>query len=275
MLAHPTLKRPNHQVTRRRDVEGWEGWDEYAAFYDWENRQTLGRRDIGFWERATRAVRGDVLELGCGTGRIALPLARLGVSLVGIDRSSAMLEIASRRAARLRAHRRRRPVFVRGDIRVLPFLPRSFAMVVAGYGILQSLVRERDLTETLDSIARVLRPSGVIAIDLVPDVPRWKEYRDRVQLRGRIRGRRLTLVESVRQDRRRRLTHFRQRFIVGGGASAIERRFDLTFRTVPMPAMLRRLERAGFSVESVSGDYRGGPWMPDSDTWLILARRAG
>jgi hypothetical protein len=42
-----------------------------------------------------------------------------------------------------------------------------------------------------------------------------------------------------------------------------------------MPAMLRQLENAGFAVESVFGDYRGRSWMPDSDTWLILARRAG
>lgn len=256
-------------------AEGWHGWDDYAPFYEWENARTLGRRDIAFWERTTRAVRGEVLELGCGTGRIALPLARQGVALVGIDRSSAMLRIATERAARLRARRRNHPSFVRGDIRALPFSAGSFAMVVAAYGILQSLVRERDLTATLESVARVLRPSGVLAIDLVPDVPNWKEYGERVQMRGRIRGRRLTLVESVRQDRRRRLTHFAQRFIVGSGPSAVERRFRLTFRTLPMDAMLRRLKKAGFAVESVSGDYRGGPWMPDSDAWLILARRTG
>ena len=91
--------------------EGWHGWDEYAPFYDWENAQTLGRRDVPFWTRVAKQARGPVLELGCGTGRISLPLARAGVRLVGIDRSSAMLAQALRRAGRLRktqpARRRR------------------------------------------------------------------------------------------------------------------------------------------------------------------------
>src|SRR6478672_11112723 len=77
--------------------EGWQGWDAYAPFYDWENAQTLGRRDVPFWQRVAKQARGPVLELGCGTGRVSLPLARAGVRLVGIDRSEPMLERARRR----------------------------------------------------------------------------------------------------------------------------------------------------------------------------------
>ena len=76
--------------------EGWQGWDEYAPFYDWENAQTLGRRDVPFWRRVASGAGGPVLELGCGTGRVSLPLARAGVELVGIDRSAPMLDRASR-----------------------------------------------------------------------------------------------------------------------------------------------------------------------------------
>jgi 2-polyprenyl-3-methyl-5-hydroxy-6-metoxy-1,4-benzoquinol methylase len=80
--------------------EGWQGWDEYAPFYDWENAQTLGRRDVPFWRRVAASAGGPVLELGCGTGRVSLPLARAGVNLVGIDRSAPMLERARRSVAR-------------------------------------------------------------------------------------------------------------------------------------------------------------------------------
>ena len=72
-------------------VEGHEGWDDYAPFYDWENARTLGRRDVPFWRTLALQSDGPVLELGCGTGRISIPLARAGVSLVGIDRSAPML----------------------------------------------------------------------------------------------------------------------------------------------------------------------------------------
>ena len=60
-------------------AEGWSGWDAYAPFYDWENARTLGRRDVSFWQRLATSVQGPVLELGCGTGRVSVPLARAGV----------------------------------------------------------------------------------------------------------------------------------------------------------------------------------------------------
>src|SRR6187549_54006 len=139
--------------------EGWEGWDDYAPFYDWENARTLGRRDVPFWRRIALAATGSVLELGCGTGRISLPLARAGVNLVGIDRSAPMLE-----RLRAAAARRRRISgalrLVRGDIRFLPYESASFDTVIAPYGILQSLLADRDLSATLESVARVLAPGG-------------------------------------------------------------------------------------------------------------------
>jgi ubiquinone/menaquinone biosynthesis C-methylase UbiE len=257
--------------------QGWEGWDQYAPFYDWENARTLGRRDVAFWTRVAAEADGRVLELGCGTGRVSLPLARCGVDLVGVDRSQLMLDRAIARAtrtSRAASAGSRAPTFVRADIRSLPFKRARFAMVLAPYGVLQSLTRETDLAATLDSVARVITQGGTFGIDLVPDVPNWREYRNRVQLRGRTTGgARLTLVESVRQDRRRCLTTFEQRYLERRGGRTTTHRFELTFRTLSVPQMTRRLERAGFSVETVLGDYRGRPWDERADVWIILAKK--
>jgi ubiquinone/menaquinone biosynthesis C-methylase UbiE len=163
---------------------------------------------------------------------------------------------------------------VRADIRALPFPDASFAAVLAPYGVLQSLLSDRDLTRALDAVARVIEPGGTFGIDLVPDVPDWREYRNQVQFRGRARGgAHLTLVESVRQDRARRLTSFEQTYIERRGASRRAHRFELTFRTLSIKQMARRLERAGFDVEAVLGDYRGRPWDERAQAWILLARR--
>jgi ubiquinone/menaquinone biosynthesis C-methylase UbiE len=254
--------------------EGWQGWDQYAPFYDWENARTVARRDVAFWQALARRQSGAVLELGCGTGRLALPLMKSGARLVGIDRSAAMLDRArakARRAGLLDCAR-----FVRGDIRSLPFRPRpGFGLVLAPYGMLQSLTREGDLAATLASVARVLRRDGVFGIDLVPDLPRWSQYTRRVTLSGARDARtHLTLRESVRQDTRRRLTMFDQEFVERRGGRKQVHRFGLTFRTLSVPQMRRRLEKAGFGVRAVLGDYQGGPWHPDADVWIILAARA-
>jgi SAM-dependent methyltransferase len=279
---------------RNSATAGVEGWDAYAPFYDWENARTVGRRDVPFWRSLAAAENGPVLELGCGTGRITIPAARAGAHVVGVDRSAAMLERARSRVKRLKGAGS--AALVRGDIRELPFRESNgpalsepgeskgpalseqresngFSLVMAPYGILQSLTREKDLTETLASVHRVLRRGGTFGIDLVPDLPRWSEYSRRVSLRG-LRGKtRVTLVESVRQDRKRRLTIFDHEYVERRGRLSRVHTFSLTFRTLSVPQITRRLAAAGFHVTAVLGDYKGGPWSPDSDVWVILAAR--
>jgi ubiquinone/menaquinone biosynthesis C-methylase UbiE len=256
-------------------MEGHEGWDEYAPFYDWENARTLGRRDVPFWRNLALQAGGPVLELGAGTGRISLPLGRAGVKLVGIDRSAAMLRRARQRVRRGKLQSRVH--LVRGDIRYLPFPPSTFPLVMAPYGILQSLLRERDLTATLQAVHRVLPPGGAFGMELVADLPSWDEYRKRVSLKGWRRGSsgsHVTLIETVRQDRSKGFTIFDQEFTERVGRSRSVHRFALTFRTLSVPQMARRLEKSGFEVTATLGDYRGRAWDARAEVWVILARRA-
>jgi ubiquinone/menaquinone biosynthesis C-methylase UbiE len=246
-------------------------WDQYAPFYDWENARTMGRRDLVFWKKFT-ARRGASLELGCGTGRLLIPLARAGTSLVGVDLSEAMLERARARLKRL--PRRRRPRLVRGDIRHLPFPDRSFDRVLAPYGVLQSLTSSTDLDAALAEAARLLKRHGRFGLELIPELADWQTYQKQIRFRGRLGAAHVTLVESVRQDRRRGITVFDEEFTMRQGGKIRTHRFPLTFRTLPMHVILRKLARAGFETETVQGDYRGSIWTRDSDVWVITARRA-
>jgi ubiquinone/menaquinone biosynthesis C-methylase UbiE len=215
-----------------------------------------------------------MLELGAGTGRIAIPLARAGVPVVGIDRSEPMLARARQRMKRARLQRRLR--LVRGDIRFLPFR-RPFSMVLAPYGMLQSLLRERDLQATLAAVHRVLKKGGTFGVELVADLPSWQEYEKRISLRGwrrRPGGAHVTLTETVRQDRKKGLTIFDQEFTERRGRKTRSRVFSLAFRTLSVPQMVRRLEKAGFEITALLGDYRGREWDPRADVWVILARKA-
>jgi ubiquinone/menaquinone biosynthesis C-methylase UbiE len=253
-------------------ADGWSGWDDYAPFYDWENARTFGLRDVAFWRRIVLDEAAPALELGCGTGRLLVPLSRAGAAVSGIDRSAEMLTRARDRARRL--PRGDRPRIVRGDVRRLPFADRSHGVVLAPYGLLQSLLTDRDLDDALFEAARVLRRGGLIGIDLVPELPTWAEYGPRTRLKDRAAGGgSITLIESVRQDRRRGLTIFDEQFVERRNGRMRRRCFSLTFRTRPLPRMLARIERAGFRREAVLGDYQGGAWDAQAEAWLILARK--
>ena len=260
-------------MTSDSSAAGWQGWDAYAPFYDWENRRTRGRRDVRFWTDLARRTDGAVLELGCGTGRLSVPVARAARRFVGIDRSAPMLR-------RLRARIRRarldgKTSILRGDIRALPFRRRwRCRLVMAPYGMLQSLLSDEDLARTLESVAGVLARGGRFGIDLVPELPRWEEYHRRVGLRGPMSGgRRVTLIESVRQVREHGLTVFDQEFVEWLGRRRTVHRFSLAFRTVSVPQVAARLEQAGFRIDAVLGDYAGAEWSPDAEVWVIIARR--
>ena len=96
-----------------------------------------------------------------------------------------------------------------------------------------------------------------------------------MSLRGRRgpNGTPIALIESVRQDRKAHITRFEQEFVEGRGNSAPRNTFTLAFRTVSVPQMVQRLEKAGLEVSAVLGDYQGGPWDIRADVWIILARR--
>ena len=115
----PTAQSPKREAKHR---QGWKGWDAYADFYDWENAQTFDRRDMRFWQDMAKRANGPILELGCGTGRVTLPIARTGAHIVGVDRSAEMLAYARRRVRR--AKHGNNVALVRSDIRSLPFRNR-------------------------------------------------------------------------------------------------------------------------------------------------------
>ena len=103
---------------------------------------------------------------------------------------------------------------------------------MAPYGMLQSLLTDADFDAVITSAAGVLPRGGVFGIDLVPDLMRWQEYKRHTSLKGSFgRGRRMTLVESVRQDRERQLTFFDQEFVELEGKKRKVHRFSITFRT--------------------------------------------
>ena len=143
-------------MTRQTQLHRWRrNWDKHASTYD---------RSMTFWERRLfgqtrrwicRQATGHVLEVAVGTG-LNLPHYPAGVTIAGIDFSSAMLDIARRRAEELG-----RPVDLRlGDAHHLDFADNTFDTVVATF----SLCAIPDHRRALAEMIRVLRPGGTLLL---------------------------------------------------------------------------------------------------------------
>src|ERR1051325_7194132 len=93
--------------------------------------------DREFYRRMARRTGGPILELGAGTGRIALPLAADGHAVTALDLSPHMLAIARAKAALVLPDRR--PRFVRGTMERFAF-PRRFRLVIIPFRAFQHLL---------------------------------------------------------------------------------------------------------------------------------------
>lgn len=119
--------------------------------------------DLGLWEELAAAAEGPVLDLGCGTGRVTLHLARRGYEVLGFDREAALIEALRERADGLPA---RGTV---GDARQLD-LGAEFACLLAPMQLIQLLAGEAERLACLRGIAPHLSPGGVAALAIVEDV---------------------------------------------------------------------------------------------------------
>jgi SAM-dependent methyltransferase len=105
----------------------------------------------------------DILDLGCGTGNHALPLAERGHQVTGVDRSSGMLAQARAKAPTLALARA--PEFVEGDIRRLD-LGRRFDVALMMFMVLGYQYENTDLVAALAGLRRHLAPSGLFVFDV-------------------------------------------------------------------------------------------------------------
>ena len=147
---------------------------------------------------------------------------------------------------------------------------------MAPYGILQSLLSERDLkSDARGGGPRGRSPTGCSGWNSWPTCRHGENTASGSACAAAAAraARKSRLLESVRQDKAKGLTIFDQEFVERRGRAVRRHSFALTFRTLSVPQMTKRLEAAGFQVEMVLGDYQGGPWDPRAEVWIIMARK--
>jgi SAM-dependent methyltransferase len=238
--------------------------------------------EIDFYRALAAEARsngGKVLELGCGTGRVAIRLAHDGVEVVGLDLSTAMLAVAREKSAGIGILR-----WVEGDMRAFELGETFHLTIVPGHGF-QNLLTPEDQRACLESARRHLAPGGLLVVhldhqsvdwlgDLMRDAGGAFEAGEQFLYPGterRIRALRTwsyerttqtAVVETVWEE-------------VGPDGRVVDRwetgpvRLHCVFRF----EMEHLLGRTGFAVEAVYGDFFRGELDEESSEMIWVARK--
>jgi SAM-dependent methyltransferase len=199
--------------------------------YDWELSQLGTRGDDIAWF-ASLADDGRVLELGCGTGRVARPLADGGAEVVGLDLD---LEMLRRGAGHPGVH------LVCADMRAFAFAT-AFDVVALPYNGLQLLLEDADRLACLQAAEAHLAPDGVVAFeitDYVTGVVQASVPHEPIAS-GQVGDVAVELLGAVDVDLDRRVMVYRRRFRLQPGP-VVERDVALyCFRPGEVEALLGR-----------------------------------
>lgn len=121
--------------------------------------------DIDFYRRLAGETGGPILDVGCGTARVAAALATDGHEVVGVDLSAPMLRLAEHRRASLEAEAATRLSFHQADMTTLD-LGRDFALTITPSRVFQFALTSHAQRQTLAALRRHLRPDGRLVLDL-------------------------------------------------------------------------------------------------------------
>jgi SAM-dependent methyltransferase len=234
--------------------------------------------DLPFYLDLARAEGGRVLEVACGSGRVAVPLARAGHHVVGIDISPHMLALALAKLDRTgtSAH------LEQADMRTFDVRRHGpFDLAIVAVKSFAYLTEPADQLAALERIAEHLRPDGLFAIDFLHPRPDWigapnGSMRADLLAYSAEHGFTLSRVESVvSTDLSRQVRVIRSAYeAVDERGAVISKRFvEWPYRWTHRFEAEHLLARRGFEIEAVYGGYERETFTAESSTMLFLARK--
>jgi len=241
-----------------------------AKFYDLFG----AKNDVEFYKDLALKSGNKALELGVGTGRVAIPLARAKITVVGIDNSIHMLRIARKKLNRETDAVRRRMVLKTGDMKDFD-LNQSFPFIYIPASTFDHNITVEERKQTLNCIYNHLEKNGTFALDLeqaTSDKAETSWGIDRKEIDATT-----MVVRSIftRRNTMKRICSLDLFFDVYKDGKLAERYHEYgEVAVISKSRIIELLEAAGFKVETIYGNFDKTEYRTDSPRIVIAARKA-
>lgn len=256
-------------------------FDTWAAYYDFLHPGLSGEAEFFVGQALKRG--GPVLEIGCGTGRLAIPMALSGLKVTGLDNSAPMLAVCEEKAEAVRL-KKNMLTLVEADMRAFRLF-QKFPLAIMAYRTFMHCLSPSDQLACLKAIRRHLVPGGELLCSLWAAHPAVLARFKTAPAKGRgvlaaevpVPGEDITLMHYInawRDDFRQLLYEWhRVRERDADGRILHEERLAMTRAWITPREMEHLVGRAGFEVVAVLGDFDGLPLGPEHTEMVWHLRR--
>jgi SAM-dependent methyltransferase len=229
--------------------------------------------DIKFYKELSLQSGNQALELGVGTARVAIALAKAGITVVGIDDSVYMLKVAKSKLAKESELIRSRVILERGDMRNFN-LKRSFPFIYIPASTFDHNISVQDQNSALASIHKHLETGGFFAFDLeqtTADKPQKSWWIDR---KGIENGKMVVRSVFTRRDQKRGRCSLDIFYDVYKDGRMLERYHEYgEVAIISKEKITALLEHAGFKIDAVYGDFDKSNYKSDSPRIVLVTRK--
>ena len=248
--------------------------DQWANAYDILNSDVL--EDIPFWIEQSQQCDGKVLEVGCGTGRVTIPVAESNLDITGIDISPTMLKKLTEKSLHEQIKIRTQVMDMR-EINLNDF----FDLIIVPYRGFQHMLTTQDQEKSLFSMHKRLTKRGRLIVNIFPPnidmfdqstliyyetkTIKLVEEQQELQVRHRVE----IDMETQHIDTSLMLRHKSE------GAIIKDQYFDFELRYLYQKEAEYLFKNCGYKIIDLFGDYERNPYRPESADMIWILEKTG
>ncbi len=248
-----------------------------ARWYDPSYDHIRKRDDVAFYGALARETGGPILELGCGTGRVLLPIAREGVACTGLDGSTAMLDVL-----RQKLRTETPPPSLRllcAPMEDFDLGGERFALIFSAFRAFQHLATVDHQLRCLANVRRHLAPGGIFAMDVFAPLLDRTAIVDEPEAADAtfpLDGAEVTRWVRIQRDLATQVAtiHMRYERTRGGMRTAPDEHESFHMRWTHRYELEHLLVRAGFTPTAFYGAFDKRPYDYVSGDVVVVARAA-